>query len=60
MDITGKKVMVLGGWGLVGAAACRRLFSEKPKTVIVASLLKKEAEDACETYSKEAPDIRTS
>ena len=57
MDITGKKVMVWGGWGLVGAAVCRRLFSEKPKTIIVASLLQKEAEAACDRYSKEAPEI---
>lgn len=57
MDITGKRVLVLGGWGLVGSAVCRRLFSEKPQAVIVASLRREEAEDACKTYAAEAPDI---
>lgn len=57
MDIDGKKVLVLGGWGLVGAAICRRLFSENPKTIIVASLHQNEAEDACKTFAKEAAHI---
>ncbi len=57
MDLKGKKVLVLGGWGLVGAAICRKLYAEAPQTIIVASLLEKEAKDGCEIYAKEAPDI---
>ncbi|TKJ40312.1 short-chain dehydrogenase [candidate division LCP-89 bacterium B3_LCP] len=57
MDIKGKTVLVLGGWGLVGAAICRRLYEEKPGKIIVASLNKQEAEDACRVYSEEATDI---
>ena len=57
MDINGKTVLILGGWGLVGAAVNRRLFSEKPKTIVVASLLQQEAEQACRNFSEEAPDI---
>lgn len=58
MDITGKRVMVLGGWGLVGTAICRRLFQEKPAGVIVASLQRHEAEAACKIYQSEAPEIK--
>lgn len=58
MDIKNKTVMVLGGWGLVGASICRHLFSERPQSIVVASLLQKEAEDACKTFSREAPHIR--
>jgi len=50
--------MVLGGWGLVGSAICRRLYAEKPADIIVASLRREEAETACQIYSKEAPHIR--
>lgn len=57
MDVTGKKVMVWGGWGLVGSAICRRLFREKPERIIVASLKKEEAEEACRIYAQESPDI---
>lgn len=48
MDINGKTVLVLGGWGLVGAAVCRRLFAEKPSKIVVTSLREAEARDAVE------------
>jgi len=51
MDVTGKRVLVLGGWGLVGTAVCRRLFQEKPELIVVASLKREEAEDAIKIYS---------
>lgn len=50
--------MVLGGWGLVGSAICRRLMHENPHSIIVASLRREEAESACEIYSAEAPEIK--
>lgn len=53
MDISGKTVLVLGGWGLVGAAVCRRLFPEKPARIIVTSLHESEARDAVAELSKE-------
>lgn len=49
--------MMLGGWGLVGSAICHRLYQENPGKIIVASLLAHEAEEACEAFSKEAPQI---
>jgi len=30
MDIQNKKVLVLGGWGLVGNAVTKKLISENP------------------------------
>jgi hypothetical protein len=56
MEIKGKTVLVLGGWGLVGSAVCRRLIPEKPEKVIVSSLLKSEAYEAVEELRKEYPN----
>lgn len=39
--------MVLGGWGLVGMAICRQMLREEPKELIVLSMTKAEAEEAC-------------
>lgn len=55
MDIKGKTILVLGGWGLVGSAVCRKLMEEKPRRIIVASLLKEEALDAVATLCREYP-----
>ncbi len=46
MEIKGKRVLILGAWGLVGSAICRRLIPEEPEEIIVSSLAKWEAEDA--------------
>jgi hypothetical protein len=55
MVITNKTVLVLGGWGLVGSAICRKLMEEKPKRIILTSLKESEAKDACETMRREYP-----
>lgn len=55
MDIQNKTVLVLGGWGLVGSAVCRRIMSEKPKRIIVTSLKRSEAEEVVATLRKEYP-----
>jgi len=34
LDIKGKTILVLGGWGLVGQAICRRLIPEKPGKIV--------------------------
>jgi hypothetical protein len=46
MDISGKTVLVLGGWGLVGSSVCRRLIADKPARIIITSLGEAEARDA--------------
>ncbi|MFZ1080662.1 MAG: short-chain dehydrogenase, partial [Candidatus Kryptoniota bacterium] len=56
MEIKGKTVLVLGGWGLVGSAICRKLMPEKPDKIIISSLLKSEALDAVAQLRKEFPD----
>lgn len=55
MDIQGKTVLVLGGWGLVGSAICKKLMEERPKRVIVASLTAAEARDAVASLRREFP-----
>ncbi|MDI6766638.1 MAG: short-chain dehydrogenase [Bacteroidota bacterium] len=53
MDIKNRTVLVLGGAGLVGMAICRKLVNENPKQIIVASILKSEAEEAATILQKE-------
>jgi hypothetical protein len=55
MDIKGRSVLVLGGWGLVGSAICRKLMEEKPRRIIVTSLNKNEALEAVQELHKEYP-----
>lgn len=55
MQISGAKILVLGGWGLVGSAICRELMKNSPKTMIISSLKKEEAIDACEQLKREFP-----
>jgi len=56
MDIQGKTVLVLGGWGLVGSAVCRKFMEERPRRIIVTSLTKTEAMEAVEVLRKDFPD----
>ncbi|MHB1051156.1 MAG: polysaccharide biosynthesis protein [Bacteroidota bacterium] len=55
MIINNKTVLVLGGWGLVGSAICRRLMEEHPKRIILTSLKESEAKEACEQMRSEYP-----
>lgn len=57
MDIKNRSVLILGGWGLVGSAICHKLIEEKPKKLIVTSLLRGEAEDAVASLRKEFPKL---
>jgi hypothetical protein len=57
MDIKGRTVVVLGGWGLVGSAICRKLVEEQPKQIIVTSLSQIEAEEAVGILKKEYPKL---
>lgn len=53
MDIQNKKVLILGGWGLVGSATARKIVEGNPKQVILTSLKKQEAMDICSVLNKE-------
>ncbi len=57
MDIQDKTILVLGGWGLVGSAICRKLMEEHPKRIIVSSLLESEANEAVDLLRKEYPKV---
>ena len=46
MEIKGKDILVLGGWGLVGTAICRKLIQQQPRSITLASLTKAQAEEA--------------
>ncbi len=55
MDIKGKTVLVIGGWGLVGSAICRKFMEERPGRMIVTSLRKEEALEAVRALRREYP-----
>lgn len=57
MDIVNKTVLVIGGWGLVGGAVCRKLINQCPKKIIITSLKKEEAIDQVNKLRKEFPLI---
>ncbi|HSB61252.1 MAG TPA: short-chain dehydrogenase, partial [Vicinamibacteria bacterium] len=46
MDIRGKSVLILGGYGLVGQAVARRLLPEAPRRLTLLSLRREEALEA--------------
>ncbi|MCC7430997.1 short-chain dehydrogenase [bacterium] len=59
MLIKNNKILVLGGWGLVGMAVCRELLLQEPDEIFVHSLVEKEAEEACENLKKETKNSQT-
>jgi hypothetical protein len=58
MEIYNKTVMVFGGWGLVGTAICRKLLEDHPREIIVCSLEKWQAEEACQLLAKESENAK--
>ena len=54
MNIEGRKILVLGGYGLVGMAVCRELLSRNPKEIQIHSLRAWEADQAVEELAVEA------
>jgi hypothetical protein len=55
MEIKGKKIMVLGGYGEVGFAICCKLLQEAPRELIITSLKKEEAIEAVRKLRSEVP-----
>ncbi|MDP8205277.1 MAG: hypothetical protein P9L92_01335 [Candidatus Electryonea clarkiae] len=58
MDLRRQKCLVLGGFGLVGMAVCRKLSEEGVSEIIVSSLKETEAESACQILKAEHPEIK--
>ncbi len=54
MNINGKKVLILGGYGLVGTAVCRELLTQRPAEIVLHSLREEEAEEARQQALSEA------
>ena len=50
MQISNKKVMILGGFGLVGRALTRQILEKKPAKLIITSLFEGEAKQACKDF----------
>ena len=59
MDIRNKRVLMLGGYGLVGMAVCRELLPEQPARLIVASLRQEQAESAVDQLRSSFPETST-
>jgi NAD(P)-dependent dehydrogenase (short-subunit alcohol dehydrogenase family) len=57
VDIRGKSVLILGGYGLVGRAVARRLVLERPRRMILLSLRREEAEEAVADLAPEAGPV---
>lgn len=56
MELRDRKVMILGGWGLVGSAIVRALIEERPAEIVVHSLRESEAEGAVVELEEGFPD----
>ncbi|HVS03714.1 MAG TPA: short-chain dehydrogenase [Thermoanaerobaculia bacterium] len=54
MKIEDKKVLVLGGYGLVGMAVCREMLAKRPRAVQIHSLRREESEQARDELLPEA------
>lgn len=46
MQIENSKILVIGGWGLVGSAICKKLMQHNPSELIITSLKESEAKEA--------------
>ncbi len=57
MEIIKKDILVLGGWGMVGTAICRKLFQYYPSSITISSLTKEQAESACHDLAAEAGSV---
>ncbi len=58
MEIHGKKVLLLGGAGLVGTAVCRQMLSHEPEELIISSLKENEAIQAQEELGRKFPKTK--
>lgn len=59
MEISGKRVIVFGGFGLVGGAVCRALLKHQPRDLVVSSLHREQAESAVAELRAELPSTPT-
>ncbi|MBI2943150.1 MAG: short-chain dehydrogenase [Candidatus Wallbacteria bacterium] len=55
MEIKGKRILVLGGWGQVGSAICREFMEERPAQIIVSSRWEWQTKEALAQLEVEFP-----
>ncbi|HKH48199.1 MAG TPA: short-chain dehydrogenase [Thermoanaerobaculia bacterium] len=60
MNLENRKILVLGGYGLVGMAVCRELLERRPAEIQIHSLRIEESERAREELAPEAGPTRIS
>ncbi len=60
MNLENRKILVLGGYGLVGMAVCRELLERRPAEIQIHSLRIEESERAREELAPEAGNTRIS
>ncbi len=53
MTIKNARILVLGGWGLVGSAIIHKLLKHEPRSIIITSLRQEEAESAVNAFRRE-------
>lgn len=56
MEIADTKILILGGWGLVGSAIARELLAQRPAELVLHSLRETEAANAVAELRREFPD----
>src|SRR5215212_2787821 len=54
LNLENRKILVLGGYGLVGMAVCRELLVRKPREIQIHSLRLQESQDAADELRPEA------
>lgn len=59
MDVAGKRILVLGGAGLVGTAVCRELMARTPSTLVVAARRRERAQQRTAALRAEFPEAST-
>ena len=52
MDIRGKKVLIFGGWGLVGNAIAVEVMKEEPELLVITSLFEWQSKETEKNLSK--------
>jgi hypothetical protein len=60
VNLENRKILVLGGYGLVGMAVCRELLARRPAEIQIHSLRMEESERAREELAAEAGSTRIS
>jgi hypothetical protein len=58
VEIRGKRVLILGGWGLVGSAIAREIVLERPESLVLTSLTRRQSEDVVRQMGLEFPDTK--